>query len=303
MTGQTVDVLILGAGWSSTFLVPLLQEKQVSYASTTRDGRGDSIQFTFDPESDDGRPFEALPDAKCIVIVFPIYNPGGSERLVKLYRQSRRVSSVSIEKAETRFIQLGSTGIWDGGPTVLSEEKKQPSTHIDRHSPINLGNKRAAAEEELLKLSGHESVRTTVLNLCGLWGGERSMRRYVSRIAGTKEQLRNKGSIHMIHGIDVARAILATAQAKTEVYGQRWLITDLRVYDWYDLASKFGDAGIEGGSGKPATGPQTQWVVELMDEQGLKSLPRTPEQLGRAMTSVDFWQAVGMWPVMGGQLE
>lgn len=52
------------------------------------------------------------------------------------------------------------------------------------------------------------------------------MRRYVSRIAGTKDQLRNKGSIHMMHGVDVARAILATSTAsKQKVYGQRWLLT------------------------------------------------------------------------------
>ena len=77
---------------------------------------------------------------------------------------------------------------------------------------------------------------------------------------------------------------------------------DLRVYDWYDLASKFGDAGVDG-VGKPSSGPQAQWVVEPMVEQGIKSLPRTPEQLGRAMTSTDFWQAVKTYPVMGGQLE
>ena len=74
------------------------------------------------------------------------------------------------------------------------------------------------------------------------------------------------------------------------------------MYDWYDLASKFGDAGVDG-VGKPSSGPQAQWVVELMVEQGIQSLPRTPEQLGRAMTSVAFWQAVGTCPVMGGQLE
>lgn len=223
---------------------------------------------------------------------------------------------------DVRFIQLGSTGIWDGGPTLApADEKKASSAWIDRHSPISTTNERATAEEELLKLhTAKEGTLTTVLNLCGLWGGGRSMRRYVSRIAGTKEQLKNKGSIHMIHGIDVARAILATSRAPPKVFGQRWLVTgayacprharlgltllhpDLRVYDWWDLASRFGDGGVEG-VGKPASGPQPQWVAELMMEENVEGLPRTAEELGRAMSSTDFWQAVSTCPVMGGQLD
>ena len=35
---KEVDVLILGAGWTSTFLIPLLEEEKLSYAATTRDG-------------------------------------------------------------------------------------------------------------------------------------------------------------------------------------------------------------------------------------------------------------------------
>lgn len=106
----------------------------------------------------------------------------------------------------------------------MAGEKRKTPGYIDRYSPIDLGNDRAAAEEELLKLSSQETP-TTILNLPGLWGGGRSMRRYVGRIAGTKEQLRNKGSIHMMHGIDVARAILATSTSGNEVYAQRWLLT------------------------------------------------------------------------------
>lgn len=237
-----VDILILGAGearflqlhfarpetaqphskgWTADFLVPLLHDEKVSYASTTRDGRNGSIKFAFDPASDDARPFEALPAARCVLIVFPIYLSGGSERLVKLYRQTH------MRVREVRFIQLGSTGIWDGGPTLApTDEKKASSPWTDRHSPISTTNERALAEEELLTLHAtKEGTLTTVLNLCGLWGGGRSMRRYVSRIAGTKEQLKNKGSIHMVHGIDVARAILATSRAPHKVFGQRWLVT------------------------------------------------------------------------------
>lgn len=85
------------------------------------------------------------------------------------------------------------------------------------------------------------------------------------------------------------------------MYGQRWIVTDQRVYDWWDLASKWGIAGEEG-RGKPMTGPQAQWVTELMLEHGIKVLPRSPEQLGRAMTSLDFWETVKISPIMGGQL-
>lgn len=96
-----------GTGWTGTFLVPLLQEKKISYAATTQDGRDGTIEFRFDPESIDPQPFHALPQARCVVIVFPIKTKGGSTRLVRNYR------SVYPDAKETRFIQLGSIGIWD----------------------------------------------------------------------------------------------------------------------------------------------------------------------------------------------
>lgn len=55
------------------------------------------------------------------------------------------------------------------------------------------------------------------------------MRNYVSRVAPTKEALKDKGSIHMVHGIDVARAIIALSKDFTD--GERWALTDGRVYD------------------------------------------------------------------------
>ena len=60
----------------------------------------------------------------------------------------------------------------------------------DRHSPFDPDNPRASAEQELLALS--PEFLTTVLNLAGLWGGQRSMRNYVGRIAPTKEALKAK---------------------------------------------------------------------------------------------------------------
>lgn len=53
------------------------------------------------------------------------------------------------------------------------------------------------------------------------------MRKYVGRLADTKEKLAAKNSIHMVNGLDVARAIIATSES-TKVWGQRWLVTDVR---------------------------------------------------------------------------
>ena len=50
-------------------------------------------------------------------------------------------------------------------------------------------------------------------------------------------------------------------------------------------------------------GPQAQWVTELMQEHGIKGLPRTAEDMGKGLNSSEFWQAVGISPVMGGQLD
>ena len=68
--------------------------------------------------------------------------------------------------------------------------------------------------------------------------------------------------------------------------GQRWLLTDGRVYDWWDLAGAWG-----------AEGAQPRWVRELMDEAGVRALPRSPELLGRAMESTEFWRTFELEPV------
>lgn len=83
---SSVDLLILGAGWTSTFLIPLCLHRGVSYAATTRSGEvthaittkpsdvhlEERIQFDFDPTSENAEPFRVLPDAKTVLITFPI---------------------------------------------------------------------------------------------------------------------------------------------------------------------------------------------------------------------------------------
>jgi len=62
-----------------------------------------------------------------------------------------------------------------------------------------------------------------VLNLSGLWGGERHPRHWIDRVAATKEQLKSKKSLHMIHGVDVARAIFAVHHHIQQALGQRYV--------------------------------------------------------------------------------
>ncbi|KAI0754557.1 hypothetical protein C8Q80DRAFT_1093917 [Daedaleopsis nitida] len=276
MSTSDVDILILGAGWTSTFLIPLCKTRDVSYAATTRDARDETIAFVFDPASDDAGPFEALPAARTVLITFPIYVSGASERLVRLYQQTHATP-------KTAFIQLGSSGIWDRPDTRSSGGTLE---WTDRHSPFNEENKRARAETELLALA--PATPTTVLDLCGLWGGRRQVKAFVPRVATSKEVLKGKGSIHMIHGMDVARAILAVHEHFDRAAGERWLVTDGHVYDWWDWAAAWGEEG-----------KQTRWVRELMNEAGVRALPRSPEVIGRGMDSREFWNTFELEPVRG----
>jgi len=50
-------------------------------------------------------------------------------------------------------------------------------------------------------------------------------------------------SVHLVHGRDVARAIIAIHKQWEKTQGQRWMLTNERVYDLWDLASRFGNAG------------------------------------------------------------
>lgn len=107
---DSVDVLILGAGWTAEFLIPLLQSANVSFAATTRDGRDrlgqETIRFQFDPGAESGEAFKALPDARTVVVTFPIRAKGGSKTLVGFWKEAHR-------ETKAAFVQLGSSGIWN----------------------------------------------------------------------------------------------------------------------------------------------------------------------------------------------
>lgn len=268
------EFLILGAGWTSTFLIPLLQDEKVQYAATSTTGRADTIKFIFEADAVDSSAFKVLPEATTILITFPLRGIGQSQKLMTFYHETHT--------SKPHFIQLGSTGIW--------QIESRPGW-VDRHSPYDTKNDRAVAEDELMQSGG------CVLNLAGLWGGERSPPRFVRRAASTKVQLKGRTSLHMIHGRDVARAIYAVH--KDWPGSGRWMLTDQFVYDWWTLLAEWGSVGTDESSGD-ATGEALRWVRELMEEEGIRALPRSMETLGRTYDTREFWKRFNLSPVRAG---
>ncbi|TVY82932.1 hypothetical protein LSUE1_G001412 [Lachnellula suecica] len=280
----SVDVLILGAGWTSTFLIPILEKQGISYAATTTTGRDGTYKFKFeyDPETetkleDSPEQYAALPVATTILITFPLKGEHQSTHLVTSYADNH-----DSDKKNYQFIQLGSSGIF----TIENQ-----GLWVTRHSNYNKSNPRAIAEDELLKLGG------CVLNLSGLWGRARQPKNWIDRVAATKEQLKGKTSLHMVHGEDVARAIVAVHKKFSEAKGQRFILTDLIVYDWWALILGFSGELDAENSNSEREASQIKWVGELMAENNVRALPRSMEQLGRCYDTREFWSTFGLMPV------
>ncbi|KAK0485015.1 hypothetical protein IW261DRAFT_872621 [Armillaria novae-zelandiae] len=279
-SSSTVDILILGAGWTATFLIPLCVETNVNWAATTRSGSTDpyaTIPFNFDQDDESEEKLDEqckkLPDAKTVLVTFPLTTKGAVGRLVQGYRKARKDGRGGQEL----WVQLGTTSIWDNPPNA---PKPTSTSWYDRHSTFTK-TPRVVLEEELLALP---ETKSSVLCLSGLWGGTRDPKNYVGRVAPTKEALKAKGGIHLIHGQDVARAILAVHLNPSKTVGQRWLLTDGRVYDWWDIASAWSEE-------------KAQWVRELMHDESVRALPRDISTLGRALDSRDFWDTFELVPV------
>ena len=281
---EPVTLLILGAGWTYQFLQRRLCDEKIAHAATTTSGRDDTIVFKFDPESDDREPFNRLPKAECVLVTFPLKGKGPSKKLLDMYETTHPGSS------GTKWIQLGSTGIWTA------------ATWNSASSPIDPANERGAAEDELISLGG------CVLNLAGLYGGAREPRNWVARVAKTKEQLASKGALHLVHGVDVARAVVGVLKHKADAknfFGRRWIVADCVSYDWWSLVWDWTgerhdnddhpgrDQDEERLREKSKYG---QWVWELMDENNVRGLPRSVEILGRKLDSREFWNAIGLLP-------
>ncbi|KAF4544708.1 uncharacterized protein LTHEOB_5717 [Lasiodiplodia theobromae] len=277
MSPASVDLLILGAGWTSTFLLPQLDGAAISWAATTTTGRDGTIPFKFDPLSSDQAQYDKLPSAKTVLITFPLKGTGQSRHLTSMYRKAHG--------DENNWIQLGSSAIF-------------ADLHWnDSDSSYDTENPRAIAEDEL-----RQCAQGCVLNLSGLYGGTRHPSNWIARVAKTKEQLKAKSALHIVHGEDVARAIVAVHLHFTPA--RRWLVTDLHVYDWWDVTYTWAPVAEEKanemlGADEAAKLEYRKWVVELMEESNVRALPRNPDTLGRVLDSRSFWAALRTRPEHG----
>lgn len=319
-----VDLLILGAGWTSQFLIPLLHSHKISFAATTTNGRTlddeyhtPTVPFSFDPSSDSEEPYSVLPKAGIVLITFPLKGQGQVAKLVGGYTKThsggdgdKRDGEMDVDKF--RWIQLGSTGIWSAGSN---------SGWVNRKSDYDVQNARAIAEDELLELGKasaaaaaaavvgeyyciHESM---ILNLAGLHGGARNPSNWIARVVKSKDDLKGKGALHLIHGEDIALAMVeltksiwtSTIKGKTwdRMKNQRWLLTDIHVYDWWDIVVSFKKKDGELEEGKESQEvEEVQWVQELMRSENVRALPRGAEIMGRCLDSREFWETLGKWP-------
>lgn len=297
-----VDLLILGAGWTSTFLIPLLNSNnsktpsshKISYAATTRDGRRSTIPFTFDPDAHDKEVYARLPTAKCILVTFPLVGHDQAGILVDRYESAHQ------DAKEAKWILLGATSIWTQKHLVSEKD------------PYDTSSSRAQGEDGLMRKFGE---RSTVLCLAGLYGGERDVRSWGIRVAKSKSDVKGKGAVHLVHGEDVARGILGCVEfglgmkagghgeEKGEegkgwkaLAGRRWIVTDLRCYDWWDLLMSFDEDYRSGKYGGDVKVEYAKWVGELMVEEGVPLLPRDTDRLGRVLDGREFWRRLGIWP-------
>ena len=295
-----VDMLILGSGWTTSYLVPLLKSHHIMYATTSSSGHAGSIPFRFDPSNPtDTEPYKTLPNTKTLVITFPLRGSGEARGLLDGYRSIHQGSSFD---PRLKVILLGSTGIWKA-----EHNDPEKDGWTDSDTGYDISNPRAQAEDAMLdaaRLSGG-AYSCHVLNLAGLYGGTRQPWNWISRVAKSKEDVRVKGSLHLIHGDDLARAILHTHTNCQGPDSRRWIITDMRVYDWWEVIFRYGayarDKGRKepqerNGDGEEEEPHYKEWVQELMVEEGIRALPRSPEKLGRRLDGRAFWQQTGNSP-------
>jgi len=102
-----VDLLILGAGWTAEFLIPLLQQRKpaITFAATTRNGRIVAGHKTITFEANSNSDWTVVPQARTIVLTFPTTKEGAVTTYVEAYE--------SVHGHGARWLQLGSTSAWD----------------------------------------------------------------------------------------------------------------------------------------------------------------------------------------------
>ena len=221
-----MSLLIIGKGWSGTYIESLAVKELDHVFSTTRDGRDSTIEFNFlDPS--DATPFKRLPLTAFMVITFPFSSIEMTNAFLNLFWTTHNVMP--------KIILLGSTR-----PFAATNDWSSSDSPLDAQSdPVRIN-----SEEVMLKRGA------SVLHLAGLWDQVRDPRGWVGRIAQSKNDLSLKNSLHLIHGLDVAKAVVFGFKKFTSK--KRWIVTDLRVYDWWDLVLSWGNE------------EQKLWVKELM---------------------------------------
>ena len=191
----------------------------------------------------------------------------------------------------THYILLGSTGIYAGKGV------------FDHQSEATNRSPRWEAEEELLR-----RYAGCVLNLAGLWGEpERDGRIWDLVVPDSKEGVGAKASVHWVHGRDVSWAVVGVHR---KFVGERWLVSDGGVYDWWDVlwreARRLEGRGkrddvVQGQQPKDGEGEgglkYRKWVLELMQHEGVRCLPRTGDELGRRLDARAFWKWIGTTPM------
>ncbi|KAJ2909316.1 hypothetical protein GGI21_002005 [Coemansia aciculifera] len=212
------SVLVLGEGFVGKYLVEVLKAHDIDYAATTTTGRDDTIKWRLPEQAEeDTTDFSVLPAADSVVITFPLKGEAEAKRFITEYLEHHR--KVQGNAYAPFWVYLGSTRPF----------KSTPST---RHTKPDLaaGGLRVEAEEYIINVHGG-----CVLNLAGLWGGERVPANW-ARFYSDKEQLRGRlkeRSLHLIHGADVARSIFAIISCKDRAsrFAGRWLVSDETVHD------------------------------------------------------------------------
>ncbi|RAL65540.1 hypothetical protein DID88_001105 [Monilinia fructigena] len=188
-SNSTADVLILGAGWTSTFLIPLSSTEGNKIRLYDHYGSRWNLQFRFDSEGGDEnrKQIHGLPTAKSVLVTFPLKGKGQSRLLVEQYSDTHSIDS------------LGDSGIY----IILPIYSTRKYRNIQHSRPKHMGG--------------------CVLNLSGLWGGERNPKHWIERVAGTKEMLSGKQSLHMVHGLDVSRGVVGVIGNWEKAKGQRFV--------------------------------------------------------------------------------
>jgi hypothetical protein len=257
---QMTNVLILGLGWQGVFLQELLVRENVTCSTTSTSGRNGTIPFRFDPNASTSKDYALLPNAENIVITFPLPTEDSGAILMKFYKETH-------PEVNANFVLYGSTRAWKGNTDGV---------WYDRNGPV-IPDTRFNTEKAFMGIGG------CVLNLSGLWALDRHPKNWIERVAKSKDELEMKGSLHLIHGLDVARLTLAVTGNFTP--GQRWIVTDLRVYDWWELVLALGNE------------EQIGWVRDLVKQKKVRSLPRLHDGLDRCLDSTDVWNHFGLVPL------